>query len=64
MPLITRAGAVQVGAAAPIEPTHVHVQGPVPVTAEFTPVLQKLEVGTVEVATPLAVPQAPSTKGA
>jgi hypothetical protein len=37
--------------------------GPVPVTVEAVPDVQRLVVGAIETATPLAEPQAPFTTG-
>ena len=45
----------------PLDPAQFHAQGPLPVTVEPTPALQRLEAGAVSAATPFAEPQAPLT---
>jgi hypothetical protein len=47
----------------PVVPVHVQFQGPVPVTAESVPTEQRLVVGALVVATPLAEPHAPTLSG-
>ena len=62
---VNKTGAEQEASVCPVpEPAHVHIQGPVPETAEDVPAEQRLLVGIEETATPLAEPQAPLTVAA
>jgi hypothetical protein len=54
-------GAEQRAVVPPFVPGHDHVQGPEPATVEAVPVPQKLVVGLLLAATPLALPHAPLT---
>src|SRR3954452_4722255 len=47
--------------APPLLPPQLQLQGPLPLTAEAMPVLQKFVVGALTIATPLADPQVPLT---
>lgn len=60
-PLTTGSAAAQLAVAPPSEPTQDHTQGLEPVTAVAVPALQRLRVGAIGVAAPLAAPQAPAT---
>src|SRR5579859_1729400 len=46
---------------APLEPAHVHIHGPVPVTPDAVPALQRLVVGLLVRSVRLAGPHAPLT---
>jgi hypothetical protein len=54
-------GAAQELVEPPLEPAHIQSHGPVPVTAEAAPTLQRFVVGLVLAATPFAEPQMPLT---
>ena len=54
--------AEQMADAPPLLPTHDQLHGPVPVTVEAVPVVQRLVVRAVVTTVLLAVPQAPLTK--
>ena len=45
----------------PLEPEHIQSHGPVPVTAEAEPALQRFVVGAALTAAPLAEPHEPSS---
>ena len=45
----------------PCEAAQVHVHGPLPLTAEAVPLVQRLDVGALLTATWLELPQAPFT---
>ena len=53
--------AEQVAVVPPLLPAHVHVQGPLPVTADAVPELQRLAVGALVKLPPLDDPQTPLT---
>jgi len=55
--------AEQLAVVPPLEPAHDQSQGPVPVTDEAVPVLQRLVVGADSSVAPLNVPQTPFTGG-
>ena len=52
-------GAAHEAVAPPLVPAQDQVQGPLPVTIEAVPMLQRLVDGALLMATPLAVPQTP-----
>jgi hypothetical protein len=54
-------GAEHAAVPPPPEPLQVHVHGPLPLTAEAVPLVQRVDVGTPLTATRLALPQAPFT---
>src|SRR5271165_4983434 len=47
--------------APPFEPAHVHIHGPVPVTTDAVPALQRLVVGALVRSIPFTEPHAPLT---
>src|SRR5262249_31712452 len=53
--------AKQLAVAPPFRPAQVHVQGPVPATAEAVPAEQSLVAGAVRTVVPLADPHIPAT---
>ena len=53
--------ALQVEVVPPLTPMHVQLHGPVPVTTDAVPEVQKLAVGAVVKVPPLLVPHAPLT---
>jgi hypothetical protein len=61
-PLISSC-AEQLAVVPPLLPAHVHDHGPVPLTAEAVPVLQRFTVGALLTATPLAAPHTPLIGG-
>jgi hypothetical protein len=55
--------AEQAAVAPPLLPLQLHAHGPLPVTVDGLPVVQRPAVGEVVRATPLALPQMPVTGG-
>jgi len=54
-------GAEHAAVPPPPEPLQVQVHGPLPLTAEAVPLVQRLDAGALLTATRLALPQAPFT---
>jgi hypothetical protein len=61
MPADEVSGAEQAAVPPPPEPLQVHAHGPLSLTAEAVPLVQRLDVGALLTATLLALPQAPFT---
>ena len=65
LPLVVEASlSEQVAVEPPLLPTQVHDHGPLPLTAEAVPAVQRLVVGAVLTATPFAGPHCPFTVSA